>query len=80
MYTSVNIATTAANPLIAHTVLQDRMMSVLSRTIITYIVNMISRQVRQQESENDAIFKITKPYLVYVEPVSLPSNFRMSQF
>lgn len=60
--TCFNIHTWVANPLMPQNVLQDPMLSRLSPTVIVYIVNIVSRQVRQQEKENDAILTDTKPY------------------
>lgn len=40
----------------------------------------VSRQVQQQERENDVFPTVTKPYSAWVEPVSLPPNFRIPQF
>lgn len=44
-YTSKNITTITIDPLAPYNVLQDPMMSILNPTMISYIANMISRQV-----------------------------------
>lgn len=49
-------------------------MLVLSPTMIAYIIDVISLQVRQRERENDAIPTVTKLYATPVESVSLPQS------
>lgn len=41
-YTSKNIATATADPLVPHIVLQDLLMSVLNLTVIAYIEDMVA--------------------------------------
>lgn len=68
---------TTADSLAPHNVVQDPMLSALNPTVVAYITDMVSRQVRQQEREMDVVPTVTKPYLAWVESVSLPPNFIM---
>lgn len=45
-----------------------------------YIANMVCLQVRQQERENEVTTTITKPYLAWVETLTIQPNFRMPKF
>lgn len=74
--------TNTIDPLTPHNVPKDPMMLALSPTKIADITYVVSRQVPQQvpqqESENDVILMVTKPYLAWVKLVLLPRNIKMS--
>lgn len=78
-YTSGNMAATIADTLAPHVMLQDPMVSTLNQPMIAYITDIVSQQVRQQKREMDGVPTVTKPYLAWVESVSLSPNFRMSR-
>lgn len=55
-------------------------MSALKLTVMSYIEDMVSRQVREQEREAKVILMVTKPYATLVELVVFSPNFRTLEF
>lgn len=57
------------------------LMSALNPTVITYVMDMVRRQVWQQEREAELVPTISKPYLFRLNEWSLsPPNCRISEF